>query len=280
MKKAVLICLAVILAASCRKAYFPEEAEMDTMVVEGWIDSGMPPIVFVSTPVKAVDNLRASTSLSDVNLRHAKVTIECDGQTYPLTCRYSEAYFLRFYFTTSELIGEVGRSYHLRVEYLDDVAEAVATITPPKEIDKLTVVRAENEPDSYSIQAYLHNDTSKREYFKFFVWNTTEDSSYASSFSETFSNEGAAEEVCVTVKGSTRLTTEGAEVNFHKGDTVKVKLATMNSEAFEFWKGFDQNSTCLRFPIISVFRNCQGNVNGALGYWIGYGTNEYTVCVE
>lgn len=281
MKRLLLIFLTVLVAAACREAHFPEDdGAVDEMVVEGWIDSGMPPIVFVSAPVKAVDNLQSATSLSDVNLRHARVSVECDGKTYPLTCRYSEAFFLRFYFTTNDLRGEVGKTYRLKVEYRDMVAEAVTTITQPKELEGIGVEPEEPGSDMYSIKASLHNNSGEELYYKFFVWNTNRDSSYASSYSETFSSEGREEDVCVTVKGGAHISGEETEYSFHKGDVVKVKLATMDSDAFDFWRNFDQNSTCLRFPVISVYRNCRGNVSGALGYWVGYGIKEYTVCVE
>ena len=60
------------------------------------------------------------------------------------------------------------------------------------------------------------------------------------------------------------------DVHFHPGDTIALKLATIEQPMFEFWKEF-ANQINSAGGVLSAQKNLKGNVNGAIGYWAGYG---------
>lgn len=281
MRKFLYILFASIVLSACDEAFIPDSGEAQPpLVIEGWIDSGYPPIVFVSSAILAVEGAEKPVDMQESVLRHAKVSVECDGKTYPLTCRYSDSYLTRFYFTTSELCGEAGKTYSLKVEFKGRTATAVTSILPPTPVELFEVEESSTTEGLYSIFATIENNPATVSYHKFFVWDTNVETAYASSYSKTFSNEGAGDRYRISVKRAVRLPDLEGDIEYNMGDVVKVKFATMDEDAFRFWSNYDQNAFCLRLPIISVYRNSRGNVNGALGYWIGYGVSEYEICIR
>ena len=55
----------------------------------------------------------------------------------------------------------------------------------------------------------------------------------------------------------------------------QIEFATLNATAYRFWKSYEENLSLSPFPFFGSANALQGNVNGALGYWCGYGTQEY-----
>ena len=55
----------------------------------------------------------------------------------------------------------------------------------------------------------------------------------------------------------------------------QIELATLDTTAYRFWKSYEENLSLSPSPFFGSANALQGNVNGALGYWCGYGTQEY-----
>lgn len=56
----------------------------------------------------------------------------------------------------------------------------------------------------------------------------------------------------------------------------QIELATLDA-AYRFWKSYEENLSLSPSPFFVSANALQGNVNGALGYWCGYGTQEYVL---
>ena len=76
------------------------------------------------------------------------------------------------------------------------------------------------------------------------------------------------------------MTNEHYTPYFSKSDTVVVKLAHVNSEAFNYWKDIQGSVSFSTSMFMPVSTNVQSNVTGGIGYWQGYGISTRTVIIN
>lgn len=73
--------------------------------------------------------------------------------------------------------------------------------------------------------------------------------------------------------------TEWRQPYFRKGEVVHVRCCTIEESMFEFWSRFDDLTSLARNPIFPVVFNLPPCLEGAYGYWAGYGATYATVTV-
>ena len=75
-----------------------------------------------------------------------------------------------------------------------------------------------------------------------------------------------------------RLMSHIAMPNIRVGDELWVKLCTLDQDAYDYWRDFEvmlyANTFNMDFGV-----DTKGNVQGGLGYWVGYGVDK-EVCIE
>ena len=64
---------------------------------------------------------------------------------------------------------------------------------------------------------------------------------------------------------------------FNEGDTVTVQFSAIPDEAYDYWRKYEDMMNVSANPVFPTNVTLPGNVNGALGYWFGYGSNYYAV---
>ena len=64
---------------------------------------------------------------------------------------------------------------------------------------------------------------------------------------------------------------------FTEGDTVIVKFSTITSEAYNYWRQYEDMMNLSANPVFPTNISLPSNLNGAIGYWFGYGSNYYVV---
>ena len=94
----------------------PADMQEPELVVEGWIDSGGYPVVFVTTSLPINSQSGQSSNLSDHLLKWAKVSISDGTNETILTGKYMKDYTIPYAFTTTDLKGECGKTYQLVVD--------------------------------------------------------------------------------------------------------------------------------------------------------------------
>ena len=70
------------------------------------------------------------------------------------------------------------------------------------------------------------------------------------------------------------------EYYYSMGDSVNFKLASLESNAYEFWYKFDENNMFSHVALMPYYNNLVGNISGGLGYWFGYGIKKYQLRIE
>ena len=92
-----------------------EEVDHTKMVVEGWIDAGKHPIVMLHTSYSLSLSEPDSTTLLDVLEQYmvlfGKVVIFDGEDSVILTGRVDTNYLPPYIYTTTKIIGEVGKTY-------------------------------------------------------------------------------------------------------------------------------------------------------------------------
>lgn len=287
MKKSVLYIIFFIafLSLSACEDQDPT-ASGDTMpiVVEGWIENGGSPVVIVTHAV----NLTAdSVSFDNFIEKWCRVSVY-DGDTrYLLTGTVNKDYTPSFIFTSSPLKGKTGHSYRLMIEFEDRIIESTSAIMDAPVISRLEPIAVESNDTLFSIRAFVSGIVPERHY-KVFVKSGKEDTRYYGSFLGTFSGNEYDDSKGLTItKGIHAVYDEDTFSHyFSKGDVVRVKIASMQPEMYNFWKIYDNNvslSNNLLFTFTSnlptnlIMTNSGADIPTPLGYWAAYGISESAI---
>ena len=271
----LIVCLALVaLVSGCNeeKTTLAEKR----LVVEGWIDSGEFPVVKLTrTMPLGVDHKVDIDKLSDYVERWAKVTISDGERSEVMVGRYDKNYFPPFVYTSYEMRGEVGKTYTITVE-TDNGERAMARTTIPEPMQLRDVCsKPADGGDGYLIYGY----TDERKKCKLFVENYWEDKEFQSMSMGLYDSDMYTDEGKVTMKNSLTAWTEEYTPYFKKGDTVIVKVAALDDKSYDFWRSYEDMSMLSRLPMVPMTSNLKSNVQGALGYWCGYGVSVYMVVV-
>ena len=268
MKKFLFIqALLAIAACSAEK---PAEVE-PRLVVEGWIESGGAPVVMVTTSVTPTREPQEVSSLSENIERWAKVTVGDGEKEVILTGYISGRYFPPYYYTTGHMSGEVGKTYRLTVESNGRRAVAYATIPAPKPVVSIEPVPYGEDGDLYLLKATVPGG----EHYKFFTLIEGTDKSYVPAI--TSLAEGDEDATEITVRPGNTLNRQEKRPAFRSGETVYVKCCTMEDGMYQMWKTLDDLIYLDTTAFFTLDTNLPGNVDGAIGYFAGYGKTEYKI---
>lgn len=253
------------------------------LVVEGWIDSDGFPVVILTTTAPIDEYKQSISSLEDYVVKWAKVTVSDGEQEIILTGKVDKDYFPSYIYTTGRMRGVAGKTYRLKVEYNDYYAEAEATIPQRVEVDSFKVERLGEGSKYYGLYAYFKDNPTEKNYYKYFVYTSLSPyKSFASARLGLINDEVIADSIiCAPVYRDHNVTEwDGYEQNYTCGETVRVKIAQIDSAGYDFWKSYEEVATLSRNPLFPSTSSLHSNVRGALGYWLGYGSSKYTVEIK
>jgi len=266
MKKLLLIFLLPVLVMACNRA---EQPGKSSLVVEGWIESGGHPVVMVSESIGiATGRQMAPKDLLEHIGKWAKVTLSDGTQTEVLTGMADSRYFPPYIFTTSKMIGEVGKTYELKVEYKDYSATARTTIPEPVPLDTCFV---KSVSDSLcSVICGFTDPAPKGNCYKVFTKTEGKDSHYHPSALATVSDDNLDGYTEVFLYSTQRMLDYIDMPNIKLDDDLWIKLCTMDRVSFDYWTNFE---IMLASNFMGTFfeNSLDSNMQGALGYFAGYG---------
>lgn len=285
--KLSLILLSVVISFFAACSELDEATAPSELVVEGWIDAGEFPIVKLTSTISLTYDGIDVDDLSQYVDKWARVSLSDGEREIIMIGKATHSYYPPYIYTTSEMRGEVGKTYHLRVKASDGtVAEAVTTIPIPVTIDSFSVEPVggtldEDYEDAPHVARYqLYGYTSDRCRCKLFTRVMNRDDEFLSAYLGTIDSTMIDDEGQISVsRGRTNLEKEFTPY-FGENDTVFVKFSAVNNDAYEFWRDFEDMADLSRNPLFPVTKNLHSNVTGALGYWFGYGSTFYAVPIS
>ena len=167
-------------------------------------------------------------------------------------------------------------TYTLKVDYLDYHVSAVTMVPQNPSGLSLDVVYSEEGQNTVLASFDVpEGDT----YYKLFA-KEDPDAAFIPCFLGTFKGRDLEHPAKVPVYPGKFLGESSSFRSFSKGSRAIVRLCTMDETSWIYWKAFDEVSSMSLSPVFAVRYNLPVNVDGALGYWAGYGIADAEVVIE
>ncbi|MBQ2515523.1 MAG: DUF4249 domain-containing protein [Bacteroidales bacterium] len=269
MKHPCLLFLVCLVVAACRKD--PQELP-SYLVLEGWIENGGHPYVLLSEsiPLGSDRDVHPADLVASM-AKWARVTVTDGTRDVVLTGYVDQRYFPPYVYSTDEITGVVGKTYDIRVEYKDYLATATTTIPEPVPIDSLRI--RTRQDSTCTIGCCFTDPPAKGNYYKVFTMTSDKDRRWQPSSMACVSDEVIDGPTEVPLFCAQRMMDYLNYPNLYYGDDVWVKLCTMDEYGYRFWKNFELSQSS-SLGIIWLNNKVESNIQGAVGYWIGYGVDK------
>jgi hypothetical protein len=293
LKIFTLILVAITFFTSCEKeiqidlpAYEPK------LVVEGYIEQGGYPFVMLSKSIPYFEPVDTNT-VNNIMVSGNEATVIVSDGTQSDTLQFiSYGNFKAFVGT--KFTGEVGKTYHLTILYNGKTYNASTTITTPVPIDS---IKFYPDPESGTdtlgfLWIYAKDPDTLGNYYRVFTKTLGKDMVFVHprmSVDEDKYFNGVNLEFSVyhglNMMKENEYDDEGKDslgikwYYFVMGETVVVKLCTMDRAHFLFWRTAEQQQSSDGNPFaspVTPYTNIEG---GALGVWGGYGVYLDTVTI-
>lgn len=279
MMRIIFLCVFLVLA-SCKGKYLIEEPPQ--LVVEGWIDANGFPVVILTETLPISEDEISVLTLEEHLIKWAKVTV-CDGEReVVLNGKVDKKYFPPYIYTTSHMRGIPGKKYKLTVSYEDYYAEAETIIPQPVEIDSFSVHSINGSGGYYQVVAHISDNPDENNYYKAFSYaSTSKYTSYTGTYMGIVNDAVLDEHVCLSIYRSRTIDNwENYEQYFTYGEKVMIKISQLDQIGYRFWEAYEVVSSLSRNPLFPVTEGLPSNVKGAMGYWLGYGSNQYLIEIK
>lgn len=253
------------------------EPSQDQLVVEGWIENGEAPVVFVTSSVTDTFSEQTLQDFVSHIALNAKVTVTYQGTEYKLQPHFTSKYFLGMYYTNPDLKGETGGTYQLDVQWHDMHAIGTTTIPEPGMMDSIVVDRNSGSDTLCSIKVHVVPTPGKHTYYKFFSKETGIDSTYIASSGNLYDSELVRQDEMIVINRGISNPLVDQTPYYHTGNTVRIKMASIGYDSYEYWSKYSEAQLFSPVVILPYSNKLKGNLEGAIGYWFGYGITEVTV---
>lgn len=296
---------------SCEEEFIPEvTSDPDEIVVEGYIEAGdlnLPPYVILTRSQPFFTQLNLG-DLDNFYVHDAIVTVSDGTETVSLEevcwddfdeeeqdlinslltqsgvggfdtipgniCVYIDTEF--------EMVGEIGKTYDLKIEVEDKVLTASTTLQNQVPLDSFRFITPEGDVSDTlrELRVVFDDPIEERNFYRYFTsinrdrlipgFNSVADDALFNG--QTFEFP--------LPKAEPRNTTAGARSFglYFTGDTVIIKWTTIDEANFNFWNTLEFNS--VNVGPLATYTRVETNVNGGIGIWGSYASIYYDLIVE
>lgn len=275
--------LAVLLSGlACEKSVsFNLNGQPPKLVVEGTIESGRPPVFFLSRSLDYFSEINPAI-LSQSFVRGAEIRLTNGTRThrlkeYSITNTAGNIYY--YSIDSADLatafIGEPGKNYTATI--LADGKTYTAHTTIPlhlKAVDSLWWKPSPNNPDTTKVvlMARVTDPAGFGNYIRFFT--SVNGGAFNPGLNSVFDDQivdGAQYDIEVEqgVDRNTDIDFDNYSF-FTRGDTVVLKFTNIDKATFDFWRTMEYNYGAIGSPFGSPTRVLGNISSGGLGYFGGY----------
>ncbi|GIZ10358.1 DUF4249 domain-containing protein [Flavobacterium sp. UMI-01] len=278
MKKVILF-LSVVLLFSCDQTGFDTATALDSkIVVEGWIEEGEYAEVILSSSIPVSSAVDSLTILSHA-IRSAKITVS-DGQNQEvLRLKRDNDRIPPFIYYGSDLLGQAGKTYTLKIEFLNRVVTSETVIPRSVELKKATYVKNVATDTTGYVFIEFSDPVLEKNYYQIATRIDGEEPIFVPAFygnlnDDTFNSTVVSMQVNrgVLVFPKTKF-----KPYFTDGDLIYVKLRTMNKTSYDFWNDWQNEIVNGRNPIFPSNTSLASNIKGGIGIWAGYGQSVLSI---
>jgi hypothetical protein len=251
------------------------------LVVDGQIETGKTPIVFLTNAIGVTEPLNFNTVLNSI-ARGAIVEVSDANRTIQLI-EQNNAYQVAP--QDSSFVGVPGQVYKLKIQYLGKVYEASTKIPIVKGLDSMWAKKRSNTtgPDSNEVTIFARytDPDSLGNFVRYFTKRNKEP--YFTVRNSVYNDEvinGNGIDVRIE-RGYDKINDTATNLfsNFKIGDTVQVKWCAIEKSVYNFWNTLEFSTNSVGNPFSSPSAIMSNISNGALGVWAGYGSSFKTIIV-
>lgn len=276
MKSLDIIKFVLLLFAlsSCRREDYVIETGESKIVVEGWIEDGEEAKVLLTRSVPISEVLDSSNFLKYA-IRSATVIVSDGVEIDTLRLTSASKYLPPFLYVGNKIKGKVGENYTLTIKYLSQTLTAQTTIPPPVPIINVQYIR-QNPTDTIGNLSIEFTDPSDQEnYYQIATLLEGKDEIFIPSVYGNLSDKNfiSPNVNAKITRGITVFPHTNFKAYFNDGDSIQVRLRTMTEEGFAFWNSWQNELINSQNVIFPANRSLNGNINGGIGIWCGYGQN-------
>lgn len=276
--KTIIILVIALQITACVETDFEFDNYQSEIVVDGWIEPDRYAQVFLTLSVPYFSEVD-SVSLRNYALTKAKVTLISDTETEILTLKPNEDYFPPYYYSSTQIKGEVGKTYQLLVEYMGKTATATTSIPEPVQLDNTWFALEPGEDSLGFIYLKFTDNSNQKDYYRTLTQIKNTDAKYIANYLPNFNDQffnGQNVEVAL-YKGNKTSTDKTDEIYYTLGDTIFLKFCTVDKQAYDFWYSFQKESMSAGNPFASTNARVASNITNGLGVWCGYGASYYQI---
>lgn len=256
-------------------------------VIEGYIENGVVPIVSISRGVSFLKNI-SNEDFRDLFVTNADVAISVDGGAWINLDKID--FGGAVVYTNTNISGEVGKRYDLKVEVDGKLFTASTTILPSHPLDSISIKTAPGDKgikDSLvELTAWFSDPIQKDNFFRMLTRKNSEfffDVAFNSIYNDLLIN---GQQTSFTIFGGKQQLQNNDSADFSqygyfkRGDTVYVKWASIDKAQYDFWDSFESQSGSFGNPFApTVIINSNIKGEGVLGIWASYGAFIDTVYI-
>lgn len=278
MKKLPILFLWLIIL-SCNNDSFNNEISLESkIVVDGWIEEGDVPHVLLSSSIPINDVIDSTNVLNHV-IRSAKVSVSDGQNTEVLRVKNDTNRVPPFIYYGTELKGESGKTYTLKIEYLNRIVEASSTI--PKTVELISAEYKKNNIADSTGYVFIKFDDpiNEKNYYQIATKVSLKEPVFVPSFYGNLDDKNfVAQLISIQVnRGVLLFPKTKFKPYFTDGDLIFVKLRTMNKDALDFWNSWQNEIVNSSNPIYPSNTSLKSNIKGGVGIWAGYGQSTLVV---
>lgn len=286
IKFIILLIASVFVFVSCEKDIDVElETPEDKIVFEGAIETGEYPYVII-TKNQAYFATVDTNTLMDMMVTDAIVTVSDGSITDTLKLRPYFYTIPPYRYVGSKIKGEEGKTYKMKAIVNGETYEAETTIPAIVPIDSIKFKYNTPEDTFGVLWAYWQDPPGLGNFYRIFTRTLGKDSVFVhrrfSLLEDQIIDNQPIEFAIVRGKDPAVPEEEYEDLeppywSFVPGETVYVKLASMDAVSFEFWKLIEQQNASNGNPFAAPTTLKTNISNNALGIWAGYAVDIDTV---
>ncbi len=278
--KYILFCLSLLfLCTQCDK----EVKVQPSLVVEGWIAQDKHPIVMLHESY-VTSSLKDTNSFADILEKQliifGKITLSDGENEVVLRGKVDTNFMPPYIYTDYDMVGEVGKTYTIHVEYEPYDLWASTTIQPSTPVDSVQVVVVNSQ--YVNVWVHLNQLPPNKTYYAIFH-RKLGIGQYQLCPLGLFTSEDAIHgHIKQLVKQPINLGKIQIDDIGHgfSRDTVAqshfIRVVQLSEEEYKYWTAFDGQILTQGIFFVNVYHNLPSVLpNNAYGYWQGWGGEEY-----
>lgn len=281
IKQTVILVIAFLLIACVPNIDYNITGYTQKIIVEGSIENGKFPMVYLTLNVPLWKSIDSTNVLENV-IRHAKVTISDGEQTEVLTSKWDKTKFPPYVYRGTEIVGEEGKSYDLKVEYGGYTVYSKTFLPYGSKIDSVSYTPSIKSDTLKTISVWLNIDKSKKTAFRFFTKKRKDNRFVETAFVFNSSlNLSSTNKFNLSPKPNKTDSSLHEGSFFAIGDTVDIKIMAIDSISSLFFTDLSVYSTIADNMISGEVKPLKSNISSpGFGIWYGSAVNYYRCIVK